>query len=106
MAALSTEELRPEMVEGVVFAEDGTPVTLCVPASLPPPPASDAAFAAEAMMSTTNWKLATSYCVFATRTQAEAVAGALIWHLGGAEITPHEHGFLVGSKGYYHYIGA
>jgi len=62
----------------------------------------------------THWKMPTKDQFVSTHTEAEILADAIIHFVGGAEIVPaiandesmKQLGFIVRSKGYYHYIGA
>jgi hypothetical protein len=68
---------------------------------------------ADPLFNKKHWKLPTLRKVFKTEGEAHAVADALIYFLGGAEVqtvrSPSGRrviGYRVGSLGYYHYIGA
>jgi len=54
----------------------------------------------------TNWKLPTKRWHCMDEMAANALASALTYFCGGAEIEPVENGYNVGSLGYYHYVGA
>jgi len=55
----------------------------------------------------TNWKDPTERAIVRTKKEADYIANALAYFQGGAEIQHLSDGtFRVGSKGYYHYIGA
>lgn len=52
-----------------------------------------------------NWKLPTNPVHTKTMQQAQKLAEAIIFYVGGAEITTYcDNRYLVTSKGYYHYI--
>lgn len=51
----------------------------------------------------TNWKAPTRAKICATRAEAQALADAISYFVGGAEIS---HDNTVVSRGYYFYIGA
>lgn len=54
-----------------------------------------------------NWKIPTHYAIVDDKTKAVLIARALKFYTGGAEIKYLTDGtFMVGSKGYYEYIGA
>jgi hypothetical protein len=54
-----------------------------------------------------NWKMPTHFALVNTKTEANLIARGITYYSGGAEIRHLEDGsFLVGSKGYYHYVGA
>lgn len=70
------------------------------------------------LQSEVNWKEQTRYVEVRNNVEAERIAEALNFFLGGSEITQVEREvktltgtiiqvfWKVGSKGYYHYIGA
>lgn len=57
-----------------------------------------------------GWKLPVLPVICGTEALADKYAEAIIFFVGGAEITPEKFGreifYRVTSKGYYHYIGA
>jgi hypothetical protein len=54
-----------------------------------------------------NWKEETKYVVVKGEVNAKYFANALAYFLGGSEITPLQNDkFMVGSKGYYGYVGS
>jgi hypothetical protein len=61
----------------------------------------------DGLLDPTNWKLPTKRIECQTQVAATAIADALGYFCGGAEISPTPGGgFTVGSLGYYHYVGA
>ena len=54
----------------------------------------------------TPWKLPTKRVVVKNRKQAERIGRAIAYFAGGYEVYKVKGGYSVGSKGYYHYVGA
>ena len=52
------------------------------------------------------WKRPTKRVVVKKRAEAERIGKAIAFYVGGYEIRKTKRGYSVGSKGYYHYIGA
>lgn len=52
------------------------------------------------------WKRPTKRVVLKKRSDAEKIGRAIAHFVGGYEIRRTNKGYSVGSKGYYHYIGA
>ncbi|MDD4985925.1 MAG: hypothetical protein PHQ43_09060 [Dehalococcoidales bacterium] len=86
-------------------ATDDTEIDVRVPTSISSPPKKDLAVA-ESMFDKENWKYPTKTKTFKTESRARAIGRALSFYLGGYEIVQTPRGWQVGSKGYYHYIGA
>lgn len=53
-----------------------------------------------------NWKTATKPVFVWNKSQANVVQDALTYFLGGSELEKIPGGYVVTSRGYYHYIGA
>jgi hypothetical protein len=52
-----------------------------------------------------NWKYPPRPARVKTEIEAQKIADAFEFFLGGAEIKPVDNGFIATSKGYYYYIG-
>lgn len=83
----------------------GSLVHVTVPADIRIPDERDLV-KARSMLSTKNSKYPTKTLVFQSRRIAEAIGRALVFYCGGYEVLKVPGGWSVGSKGYYHYMGA
>ena len=93
-----------------VTADDGTEITLVVPVGMPEYPTDRAEAFMASVEDKTNWKGATSLFETTWMEEAEELAYALDFYLGGHEesvvIVDGIAHYLISSRGYYHYIGA
>lgn len=93
--------MRKIMVRTIV----GNLSHVLLPADINIPPERDLS-KARTMLSTKNSKFPTRVLVFQSRRIAEAIGRALAFYCGGYEVMKVPAGWSVGSKGYYHYMGA
>ena len=91
-----------------VGADDGTPVTLVVPVGPIVEPTARGKRGWESIADRADWKSETRDLVTTNEAEASEVAEALDFYLGGHEVyrCRAEGTWVVGSKGYYHYVGA
>ena len=100
------------VVVGGFEAETGLAceVELLVPAELgaPPDAATDALM--RKLHDPKGWKYAMKPYATFDKNEADALAAAYDWYLGGHEMTweqiPHGKVYVVTSRGYYYYVGA
>lgn len=89
---------RPEEIDGI---------EINIPVGSMDPPTPEIDTIVRAMYNENNWKLPTYEYWTRDKQEADDVAYALDWHLGGHERQEHPNGDIVlTSKGYHHYIGA
>lgn len=60
----------------------------------------------ESVQNKENWKLPTRPVRVKTKVEANVLLEAICCFVGGAEMEKDGQGYIVTSKGYYHYIGA
>ena len=85
-------------------ATDGAKITVCVP-TLGDEPTARGKAGYESVLNRENWKDRTRRFITEDFEEAQEVARAMDWYLGGHEMEEFKAIWIVQSAGYYYYVG-
>lgn len=106
MASTPVETAEEKWRPVIVLSEQGTPVTMMVPARIPTELEADIYKGIfDKIKNPEHWKLPTEPVYTEDRTNAQVIRDAIEYFHGGGEITQLDDKFKVWSKGYFFYVG-